>query len=315
MDSLPSSADYNQLRAFVAVAEALSFSRAAETLGVTPSALSQTLRGLETSVGVRLLHRTTRSVSLTSAGERLLQEVTPSIQGIREAMDTLRRNGGRPSGRLRIHTFRSAAENYIEPILGAFARDYPEVVLDITLDDEVVDVVGGGYDAALRLGEVIERDMIAVPLGPPMRQIAAASPDYLARHGVPLHPRDLLQHRCIRWRWPGQAHAYAWEFFENGAWFEVTVDGPLVVSDKTMAVRAAVQGVGICFTVEYALLPALHTGELVPLLEDWSHPFPGMYLCYPQQRQMAPALRAFIDAVRDEASRVDVPAIRSLLPR
>lgn len=310
MDSPLSSADYNQLRAFVAVAEALSFSRAAEMLGVTPSALSQTLRGLETSVGVRLLHRTTRSVSLTSAGERLLQDAAPSIQGLREAMDGLRRNGGRPSGRLRIHTFRSAAENYIEPMLGTFARECPDVVLDITLDDEVVDVVGGGYDAALRLGEVIERDMVAVPLGPSMRQLAAASPDYLARHGVPMHPRDLLRHRCIRWRWPGQPHPFPWEFFEDGAWFEVNADGPLVVSDKGLAIRAAVQSVGICFTVEYALLPSFRSGELVPLLEPWAQPFPGMYLCYPQQRQMAPALRAFIDAVRDVASRVDVPAVR-----
>ncbi|MBW8724190.1 MAG: LysR family transcriptional regulator [Inquilinus limosus] len=298
MDTLLSGSDYNQLRAFVAVGELLSFSRAAERLGVSPSALSQMVRGFEERVGVRLLNRTTRSVALTEAGDNLLRRVRPVVAELGDAIGQVRRYRERPAGTVRIHAFRSAAEAYLDPILPGFARSYPDVVLDITLDDEVVDIVAGGFDAAIRIGEVIEHDMIAVRLGPEMRQIAVASPDYLAAHGRPQHPRDLVRHRCIRWRWPGHATPYAWEFHEDGRWFSVAVDGPLIVDDKQMARRAALRGIGIGFAVEQAVAADIAAGRLVPLLEPWSAPFPGLFLCYPQQRQMAPALRAFIDAVR-----------------
>ncbi len=247
MESLLSGSDYNQLRALVAVGDLLSFSRAAEMLGVSPSALSQMVRGFEERVGVRLLNRTTRSVALTDAGENLFRRVRPAVSELGDAIGQVRRYRERPAGTVRVHAFRSAAETYIEPILPAFAQAYPDVVLDITLDDEVVDVVAGGFDAAIRIGEVIERDMVAVPLGTEMRQVAVASPDYLSVHGRPEHPRDLVRHRCIRWRWPGRVTPYAWEFFENGSWFEVAVDGPLIVNDKEMAMRAALQGVGSGF--------------------------------------------------------------------
>jgi DNA-binding transcriptional LysR family regulator len=283
MDPLLSGADYNQLRAFVAVGDLLSFSRAAEVLGVSPSALSQMVRGFEERVGVRLFNRTTRSVALTDAGE---------------AIGQVRLYRARLSGTVRVHAFRSAAETYIAPMLQAFAEAYPDVVLDITLDDAVVDVVAGGFDAAIRIGEVIARDMIAVPLGKELRQVAVASPAYLSRHGQPEHPSDLVRHRCIRWRWPGRVTPYAWEFFEDGSWFEVVVNGPLIVNDKGMAVQAALQGIGIGFPVEAAVTEHIAEGRLVPLLERWSAPFPGLFLCYPAQRQMAPALRAFIDTVR-----------------
>ncbi len=298
MDALLSSADYNQLRAFLAVAETLSFSRAAERLGVSPSALSQMVRGFEERLGVRLFNRTTRSVVLTEAGERLFERVHPAVAQLGDAIGHARQERERPAGTVRIHSFRSAAEMYIEPILSGFARDYPDIVLDITLDDAVVDVVAGGFDAAIRIGEVIERDMVAVRLGADMRQLAVASPGYLAVHGAPAHPRDLVRHRCIRWRWPGRPIPYAWEFFENGAWFEVVVNGPLIVDDKPMALRGALQGIGIGFVVEDTVREHIASGRLVPLLEPWSARFPGHFLCYPQQRQMAPALRAFIDAVR-----------------
>jgi len=298
MDSLLSGSDYNQLRAFVTVGEHLSFSRAAEALGVSPSALSQLVRGFEERVGVRLLNRTTRSVALTAAGEALFRRVQPAVSELGAAIGQVRRTRERPSGTVRIHAFRSAAAQYLDPILADFAERYPDVVLDITLDDEVVDVVGGGFDAALRIGEVIERDLIAVRLGPDIKQIAVAAPDYLEKHGRPEHPRDLVNHRCIRWRWTGHVTPYAWEFFENGSWFSVTVDGPLIFSDKEMALRATLQGIGIGFPVADTVTDLIAAGRLVPLLEQWSAPFPGMFLCYPQQRQMAPALRAFIDAVR-----------------
>jgi DNA-binding transcriptional LysR family regulator len=298
MDSLLSGSDYNQLRAFVAVGEHLSFSRAAEVLGVSPSALSQLVRGFEERVGIRLLNRTTRSVALTEAGVTLLQRVRPAVSELGAAIGQVRRTRERPSGTVRVLAFRSAAKRYLDPILADFASRYPDVVLDITLDDEVVDVVAGGFDAALRIGEVIERDMVAVRLGPDLKQIAVATPGYLGKHGKPAHPRDLVDHRCIRWRWTGHATPYAWEFFENGSWYSVTVDGPLIFSDKEMALRATLQGIGIGFAVEDTVAEHIATGRLVPLLEEWSATFPGMFLCYPQQRQMAPALRAFIDTLR-----------------
>ncbi|CAO3426225.1 LysR family transcriptional regulator [Azospirillum doebereinerae] len=299
MEPLLSGSDYNQLRAFVAVGEALSFSQAAHRLGVSPSALSQLVRGFEERVGVRLLNRTTRSVALTEAGETLFLRVRPAVSELGDAVGQARRHRERPAGTVRIHSFRAAAEKYIDPILPAFARDYPDVVLDITLDDTVVDVVAGGFDVAIRIGEVIERDMVAVRLGPELRQVAVAAPAYLSVHGRPEHPRDLVHHRCLRWRWPGHVTPYAWEFFENGAWFEVAVDGPLIFNDKDMALRAALEGIGIGFAVEDAVAGFIAEGRLVLLLEPWSAPFPGRFLCYPRQRQMAPALRAFIDAIRD----------------
>jgi DNA-binding transcriptional LysR family regulator len=298
MDSLLSGADYTQLRAFVAVGELLSFSRAAESLGVSPSALSQTVRGFEERVGVRLFNRTTRSVALTDAGENLFKRVRPAVSELGDAVGQVRQYRERPAGVVRVHAFRSAARTYVEPILPAFTQTYPDVVLDLTLDDEVVDVVAGGFDMAIRIGEVIERDMIAAPLGKALRQVAVASPDYLALHGCPEHPRDLVRHRCIQWRWPGRMTPYAWEFFEKGSWFEVIVGGPVIVNDKEMAIRLALQGVGIAFAVEETVADPIGAGRLTPLLERWSGSFPGYFLCYPQQRQMAPALRAFIDAVR-----------------
>ncbi len=298
MSTLLPSQDYNQLRAFIAVAECLSFSRAAEQLGVSPSALSQMIRNLEDEVGMRLLHRTTRNVSLTEIGENLFQRVRPAALELGRAVTQVRHAGERPAGTVRIHTFRSAAQKHLEPILENFVERYPDIVLDITLDDEVVDIVSGGYDVALRIGEVIEKDMVAVRLGPELRQIAVATPDYLDRYGFPDHPRDLVNHRCIRWRWPGRATPYAWEFFEQNGWFSVTVDGPLIFSDKESALNAILKGIGIGFPVEDTVSTYIAEGKLVSILDQWSAPFPGLFLCYPQQRQMAPALRSFIDAVR-----------------
>lgn len=298
MSSLLASQDYNQLRAFIAVAECLSFSRAAEQLGVSPSALSQMVRSLESHVGMRLLHRTTRNVSLTEVGENLFQRARVAALELGGAVTQVRQAGERPAGTVRIHTFRSAARKHIDPILKSFVERYPEVVLDITLDDEVVDIVASGYDVALRIGEVIEKDMVAVRLGPELRQIAVATPDYLERHGRPQHPRDLVGHRCIRWRWPGRKTPYAWEFFENDAWFSVTVDGPLIFSDKESALTATLDGIGIGFPIEDTVADHIAAGRLAPLLQPWSVPFPGLFICYPQQRQMAPALRVFIDALR-----------------
>ena len=295
------------LRAFVAVARALSFSRAADTLGVSPSALSQTLRGLEDRVGVRLLNRSTRSVSLTEAGRTLLDRVRPAVEELGAALDQLRATNGRPAGTVRVHAFRIAAELFLTPMLARFSRDYPEIVLDVTIDDTVVDIVATGFDAAIRLGEVIERDMVALRLGPELRQVAVASPGYLAKNGTPATPRDLLSHRCIRWRWPGHDAPYAWEFCESGRWFSVAVDGPLIASSRDFGIVAAVNGVGIAFAVEEAVAHHVAAGRLTPMLKRWSATFPGFFLCYPQQRHMTPALRTFVDALRPKAKEMADP--------
>jgi DNA-binding transcriptional LysR family regulator len=298
---LLSTTDFGQLRAFAAVAEALNFSRAAEKLGVSSSALSQMVRALEERVGIRLLHRNTRSVSLTEAGDQLFQRIKPALRELGVAIGQTSELRAHPAGVVRIHCFRQAADSYLKPLLRPFHDAYPEVVLDLTLDDEVVDIVAGSYDAAIRLGEVIEQDMVAIKLGPDLRQIAVASPDYLARRGTPNHPHDLASHSCILWRWPGHETPYRWEFQENGKWFEVAVDGPVITNLKDFGLQAAIDGVGIAFNTEQMIAPHVAAGRLVTLLEPWSAPFPGYYLCYPAQRQMAPPLRAFIDAVRSIA--------------
>jgi DNA-binding transcriptional LysR family regulator len=302
MDALPSTTDFGRLRAFVAVAETLNFTRAAEKLGVSSSALSQLVRSLEERVGVRLLHRNTRSVSLTEAGDQLLQRVRPAVEELGAALGQTSHLREQAVGAVRVHCFRSAVELYVRPILRSFAEMYPDVVLDITLDDEVVDVVAGRYDAAIRIGEVIEKDMVAIRLGPDLRQIAVASPDYLARRSAPQHPRDLLSHQCIGWRWPGHERPYKWEFLENGQWFEVAVEGPIIANSKELCLQAAIDGVGIAFPTEQQCASHIAAGRLVALLEPWSAPFPGFHLCFPAQRQMAPTLRAFIDAVRANAA-------------
>jgi DNA-binding transcriptional LysR family regulator len=297
MEMLPSNSDFGQLRAFAAVASLRSFSRAAALLGVSASAVSQTVRGLEERVGIQLLNRTTRSVSLTQAGELLFARVRPAMAEIGAALGDAQRYGARPAGTVRVHSFRFSAARFITPILAEFSAAYPEITLDITLKDEVVDIVGSGFDAAIRIGELIERDMVAVRLSPDLSQIAVAAPDYLAQYGTPRHPRDLAAHRCVGWRLPGRDRVYEWEFFEDGKWFEVAVKGPLIASDKEFGLKAAIDGAGIAFTIREMAEAAIADGRLVPLLEQWAAPFPGYFLCYPAQRQMAPALRAFIDAV------------------
>jgi len=298
LDPLLSSTDFGQLRAFIAVAEALNFSRAAEKLGVSSSALSQLVRSLEERVGVRLLHRSTRSVSLTEAGDRLFQRVRPAVEELGAALGQTSHMREQPIGPVRIHCFRTAADLYVRPILRSFHEAYPDVVLDITVDDEVVDLVAGRFDAAIRIGEVIEKDMVAMRLGPDLRQVAVASPDYLAKRGAPQHPRDLLSHACIGWRWPGHERPYKWEFQENGQWFEVAVEGPIIANSKEFCLQAALDGIGIAFPTEQLSAPYVAAGQLVRLLEPWSGSFPGFYLCFPARRQMAPPLRAFIDAFK-----------------
>ena len=290
--------DYAELRAFAAVAEAASFSRAAKRLGVSPSALSQTLRGLEERLGVRLLNRTTRSVTPTEAGDRLLERLRPLFAEFDQAVEEVNRFRDAPAGRLRINVPRFAATHFVGPMLGPFHRAHPGIALEVVVDDTITDIVAGRFDAGIRLGETLERDMVAVPLTGALELAAVATPEYLAAHGVPEAPSDLHRHRCIRFRWPGGGDLYRWEFERDGQGFELVVDGPLVVNDTGLMLQAALGGAGIAYMLDCQVRAEVEAGRLRRVLRDWSPRFPGFHLYHPGRRQMPPALRAFIDALR-----------------
>jgi DNA-binding transcriptional LysR family regulator len=289
---------YAELKAFVTVVAHGNFARAAAELGMSASALSQTIRELETRLGARLLNRTTRSLSLTDAGARLHARFRPAMIEMEAAVDEVASLRDTPAGPLRVHMPSVAAATYLKPILGRFHEAYPDIVLDVTVDDRVVDIVEAGYDVGARLGEYLQADMVGVKLGGEQRQLVVASPDYVARHGRPATPADLLAHRCINWRQPGSAGLYRWEFEKDGRWFAVAVNGPLVVSQRDMALAAAVQGVGLAFWAEELVRPLIDEGKLVPLLEEWCGAFPGWFLYYPKQRHTPPGVRAFVNFMR-----------------
>jgi DNA-binding transcriptional LysR family regulator len=290
--------EYAELRAFVTVVAHRNFARAAAELRISASTLSQTIRELETRLGVRLLNRTTRSVSLTAAGERLHARFKPAMMEMEAAVQDVASLRDTPAGMLRVHMPSVAAAAYLEPVFGRFHETYPDIVLDVTIDDAVTDIVEAGYDIGARLGEFLEADMVAVKLGGEQRQLAVASPDYIDRHGRPEAPADLLQHRCINWRQPGSTGFYKWEFLKDGQWFAIAVNGPLVVSRRDLAIAAAVQGVGIAFWAEELVRPLIDEGKLMPLLEEWCGMFPGWFLYYPKQRHTPPSARAFVDFLR-----------------
>lgn len=290
--------EFAELAAFAAVAEKGSFALAAAKLGVTPSALSQTLRKLEERLGIRLLNRTTRSVAPSEAGARLLARLRPTLADLDQAMAEVRALRGRPSGLLRINASRIAVSQWIAPLVGRFHAAYPDVVLDLVGDDRLVDIVAAGFDAGIRLGERLERDMVAVKVSDEIEMMVVASPSYLARHGTPKTPRDLRHHRCIGGRMPTTGAPYRWEFERGKEKLEVAVEGPLIVSDMDAGVPAALEGVGIAYLFDYQAKPWIAAGKLKRLLREWTPPFPGFYLYYPSRRQIPPALRAFIDFIR-----------------
>lgn len=285
------------LTAFVAVAEERSFTRAARRLGVSPSALSHALRGLEERIGVRLLSRTTRSVAPTDAGQQLFARIKPAFGDVREALEQLSGLRDRPAGRVRLLLPRSAAIIALVPKLAQFARDYPEVVLDVTTDNGRVDLVAAGFDAGIEIGEFIQKDMVAVRVSGDLRAAVVGSPRYFASHPRPRHPRDLLQHACVNFR-QGSRGLYRWEFEKGRQSLAVAVDGPLVVDDAEIHVRAALDGIGVVWTLEHYAAPFIASGKLVRVLESWCPPFPGYFLYYPSRRQQPAALSALIKTLR-----------------
>jgi len=293
--------DFNALAVFSMVAEERSFRAAADRLGVTRSAVSQTIRKLEETLGIALVSRTTRSVSLTEAGERLFGEIAPALAEMRGAVDAAGHLAGQPRGQLRL-AVSSIAESFLSgPLLASFLDGNPEVKLHVTVTDEEFDIVAEGYDAGVRLGEVIAQDMIAVPIGPRSQRFAAvASKDYLDRRGRPSHPRELVEHACIRNRFASGSMP-GWEF-ERGE-ETVLVDPPAALIVQTgggvdLAVDCAIAGSGIVFLFEDWLRPHLEAGRVEPVLEDWWPTFPGPFLYYPGRRLVPAPLRAFIDFVR-----------------
>ncbi|NII09249.1 LysR family transcriptional regulator [Oleiagrimonas sp. C23AA] len=287
------------LRAFQRIAECGSFTRAAHELEVTASALSQTLRQLEARLGVRLLHRTTRRVGLTEAGRDFLARINPALTAIDDAMESAQQYAARPSGTLRLTTAKAAM---IEAVIPAFLEVYPEITLDVHVDNALTDLIAGGFDAGIRIGERLERDMVAMPLTGPMRSRVAASPSYLARHGTPQHPHDLQQHNCIRQRFASNGATYRWEFAERGRWFEIDTEGNLIANESQLSIAAARAGLGLVHLPEPILLDDLNAGHLVSVLDDWLPPYDGLYLYYPSRFHVPPKLRVFIDFVRDYLS-------------
>jgi len=288
----------DDLHAFVAVARAGSFTRAAAQLGVTPSALSHTLRALEARLGLRLLARTTRNVAPTEAGERLLHAVSPLLDEIAEQVQALGALRDKPQGRIRISCTDDQIELCLRPMLAQFLADYPDITLELYVDYGFTNVVEGRFDAGIRLGEALEKDMIAVRISPDWRLLVVGSPAYFAHHAAPATPHALTEHRCINMRPRLAVPAYAWEFEKGGHAFSVKVQGPLVFNSIIHILNAALDGIGLAYVPEYLAAPHIAAGRLRVVLADWCPYFEGFHLYYPHRRQASPALAALVQALR-----------------
>jgi DNA-binding transcriptional LysR family regulator len=289
--------DPAHLAPFLAIARHKSFRRAADELGCTPSALSHALRAMEERLDLRLVNRTTRSVSLTEAGERLHARLVPAFRDIADALEDLNNFRGTPMGALKINASRAAANMVLLPLVTRFLEQHPAVSVELVIDEGLSDVVSAGFDAGVRFGETIAQDMVAVPIGPRQRTAIVASPDFLTRHQRPRRPEDLKSLPCIRFRL-GSGRFYAWEFERGGIEQTIEVEGPLTLGDSDMMVRAALDGAGLAFAFEGQVAEHIAAGRLVRVLEDWCPYYSGFYLYYPSRRQVPAPLRAFIDFVK-----------------
>ena len=291
----------NTLIAFRAVAEARSFTRAAAQVGVSPSALSHTIRGLEGRLGIRLLTRTTRSVVPTEAGERLLKAVGPHFDGIEAELDGLSDLRDRPAGSIRISTGVHAAELILRPALAKLLPLYPEIEVELSVNSGFIDIVAERFDAGVRLGETIAQDMVAVRIGPDMRMAAVASPAYFLSRTPPRTPHELAGHNCINLRFPTLGGLYAWEFEKGGRALNVRVEGQLIVNEIALALQAARDGLGVAYLPEDYVRADLEAGRLTRALETWCPPFPGYHLYFPSRRQQTPAFALLVEALRYRA--------------
>lgn len=300
--------EFAELKAFVAVVERGSFARAADHLGLSRSALSQIIRQLEARLSVRLLNRTTRSVSPTEPGRQLHERMAPMLREMDEAVAQAMGASARAAGTLRINTLSMGAKRVLAPRLGRFAQANPDVVLDIVIDDGLSDIAGEGFDAGIRVGGRLQNDMVAVRLTPDIELLAVASPDYLARHGTPRTPADLSRHACINWRFPGSGKVAGWPFKKKDKAIEFFGDGKVISNHQDIIVPAALQGLGILYAYNDSdIADALRDGRLKRVLADWSPTVPGLFLYYSSRRHMLPALRAFIDCLLDPDVGGDAP--------
>jgi len=288
----------NDLIAFLAVARERSFTKAAAKLGVSQSALSHTIRSLETRLGLRLLTRTTRSVSPTEAGQRLLTSIGPRFDEIASELAALSEFREKPAGTIRITAGEHAADAILWPVLEKLLPDYPDINVEIIVDYGLTDIVAERYDAGVRLGEQVAKDMIAVRIGPDMRMAVAGAPAYFERRPKPQTPADLTDHNCINLRLPTYGGVYAWEFEKDGREMKVRVEGQLVFNNAQLRLNAALSGLGLAFVPEALVRQPLSDGRLVRVLEDWCAPFPGYHLYYPSRRQTSPAFALLVNALR-----------------
>ena len=292
--------DLDGMAVFVAVAEAKGFRAAGERLHVTGSAVSQALRRLEERLGLALVQRTTRSVRLTEAGERLYAAARPALDDLRTAVAALGELGTEVRGTLRLQVAGAAERILSGPLLAGFLGAHRQVRLEVLVSDEPLDIVAEGYDGGIRLGEVIDRDMIAVPVSGDLRLIVVGAPSYFANRKKPKHPRDLVEHDCINWHPTAKAPPYRWEFTEKGRDFSVDVRARVLTNDPALNVRLARAGAGLTLGDEGRVREGVASGDLVPVLEEFSTPFPGFYLYYPQRRQASPALRALVEYLQQQ---------------
>jgi DNA-binding transcriptional LysR family regulator len=286
------------LMALAAIVTHRSFRKAADELGVSPSTLSHMMRTLELKMGVRLLNRTTRSVSPTEAGERLVARLQPVLRELDLALEEVDAVRSRPSGSLRINASEPAARLLMQSVVPAFLARYPDMSVDLVTEGRLVDIVAAGFDAGVRLGEALPQDMIAVRFGGTVRFLAVASPAYLAGHNVPLAPDDLKDHACIRVRLPS-GKLYRWEFEKHGQQLTVDVPGPLTLDHPGMMAEAAADGMGIAYVPDRAAQPFIDSGKLVTVLDDWCPSIPGLFLYYPGHRHVPSGLKAFVDMLRE----------------
>ncbi|MYN39963.1 LysR family transcriptional regulator [Duganella sp. FT109W] len=290
--------NFNDLLAFVTVAREGSFTKAAKQLGVSQSALSHTIRGLETRLGIRLLTRTTRSVTPTEAGERLLNTAAPRFDEITQELASLNELRDKPAGTIRITAAEHAANNVLWPKLSPIMHDYPDVKIDINVDYSMTNIVSQRFDAGVRLGDQVEKDMIAVRIGPDLRMAVVATPEYFAKHGKPRAPQDLQQHSCINLRLPTHGNLQIWEFEKNGTQLNVRVDGQWVFNNTTSRLRAALAGYGIAYVPEDMVCELVKEGTLIRVMKEWCPTFPGYHLYYPSRRQSSSAFQLVVDALR-----------------
>lgn len=288
----------NHLQVFLTVAREQSFTRAGAKLGVSSSAVSHAVRLLEERLGIRLIARTTRNVSLTEAGERLLHSVEPHLDGIETALTALTELRDKPAGTVRINTSEHAATSILWPAIQRLLPNYPDIRFEVTLDNAITDIVAERYDAGIRLGERLDNDMVAVRISPQMRMVVAGSPAYFRERGVPQTPQDLTKHVCVNLRLPTHGGYLVWEFEKDGKEYNIRPDGQLVFNNAGMTRRAAIAGFGLAYVLEDLVQEDVKEGRLETVLDDWNPPFPGYYLYYPSRRQMSPALALLVEALR-----------------